>query len=592
MAENARLQIVLRLKDEASKRMKNIDKSFKQSAKRIGTSAAAGGLVAGAAFVASGKKAQEWGDSVKEAETALKMGTGAMGDDLASLMDSTADVSGQVPQDFGTVAQAVADVNTEFGLMGDPLEETTKMFLDVARVAKMEAGPMIKGVSDIMEVYGVDQAEANRILGDFITVAQDTGQPLSKVISDMQTYGPVLKTAGMETAEAAAFLGVLNSQGIDTGRIMPAINKRVRDLAEGGVTDLHAALMADIEALSNMEEGTYQIDRATKVFGSEGAVRMLAAINAGLIPASEELTLKLQATTDEITNLTDDSMTTSEEFSVLKNKMMAFFTPFADYIAMIGAILVPLGLLALAFGGVALAAGVLGTTMMPIIVAILAVVAAVTIAVVIFKNWDKIVGVLGATWDTVWSAMKTVFNTVMSALETVFNSKFGWLLPGGTLLLALNLLRDNWDAIWNGMKSVVAAVATPIISIINSMIGAINGLFGVLNNISIGWEKKVLRGMPDIPGFGPWSPFNIKPIPKIPAMAQGGIVTKPTIAQIGEAGPEAIVPLRAGAGMGTTVIINFPQGSTVILDNEASARSLADQITQQIRGVLRAQGTF
>ena len=592
MAENARLQIVLRLKDEASKRMKNIDKSFKQSAKRIGTSAAAGSLVAGAAFVASGKKAQEWGDSVKEAENALKMGTGAMGDALASLMDSTADVSGQVPQDFGTVAQAVADVNTEFGLMGDPLEETTKMFLDVARVAKMEAGPMIKGVSDIMEVFGVDQAEANRILGDFVTVAQNTNQPLSKVISDMQTYGPVLKTAGMETDEAAAFLGVLNSQGIDTGRIMPAINKRVRDLAEGGVTDLHAALMADIEALSNMEEGTYQVDRATKVFGSEGAVRMLAAINAGLIPASEELTLKLQATTDEITNLTDGSMTTSEEFSVLKNKMMAFFTPFADYIAMIGAILIPLGLLALAFGGVAIAAGLMGTTMMPIIVAILAVVAAVTLGVIIFKNFDKIVGVLGATWDTVWSAMKTVFDTVWGALDSKLGKLIALFIPGGALLVGLKLISENWDTIWNGMKATLKAVVTPITGFINGVIGAFNALFNVMRPIELGWDAKKVLGKTILPAFS-IAPFGVLPtIPEIPSFAKGGIVTKPTIAQIGEAGPEAIVPLRAGAGMGTTVIINFPQGSTVILDNEASARSLADQITQQIRGVLRAQGTF
>ena len=43
---------------------------------------------------------------------------------------------------------------------------------------------------------------------------------------------------------------------------------------------------------------------------------------------------------------------------------------------------------------------------------------------------------------------------------------------------------------------------------------------------------------------------------------------------------------------GTNITINFPQGSTVILDNEESARALADQITQQIRGVLRAQGAF
>jgi hypothetical protein len=42
----------------------------------------------------------------------------------------------------------------------------------------------------------------------------------------------------------------------------------------------------------------------------------------------------------------------------------------------------------------------------------------------------------------------------------------------------------------------------------------------------------------------------------IPLMADGGIVTKPTIAMIGEAGAEAVVPLDKMGGMGTTVNIN------------------------------------
>jgi hypothetical protein len=69
---------------------------------------------------------------------------------------------------------------------------------------------MIKGVNDIMSVFGEDQTETNRILGDFVGIAQSTGMPLNKLIDDMTTYGPVLKNAGMETDEAAAFIATLN----------------------------------------------------------------------------------------------------------------------------------------------------------------------------------------------------------------------------------------------------------------------------------------------------------------------------------------------------------------------------------------------
>ena len=42
----------------------------------------------------------------------------------------------------------------------------------------------------------------------------------------------------------------------------------------------------------------------------------------------------------------------------------------------------------------------------------------------------------------------------------------------------------------------------------------------------------------------------------IPLMAEGGIVTKPTLAMIGEAGSEAVIPLDKMGSMGTTVNVN------------------------------------
>lgn len=41
----------------------------------------------------------------------------------------------------------------------------------------------------------------------------------------------------------------------------------------------------------------------------------------------------------------------------------------------------------------------------------------------------------------------------------------------------------------------------------------------------------------------------------VPALAEGGIVSKPTLALIGEAGPEAVVPLKKGGMSGMTVVV-------------------------------------
>ena len=48
-------------------------------------------------------------------------------------------------------------------------------------------------------------------------------------------------------------------------------------------------------------------------------------------------------------------------------------------------------------------------------------------------------------------------------------------------------------------------------------------------------------------------------IPEIPSLAKGGIVNRPTLAMLGESGPEAVIPLgrgRGGAGMTINLVIN------------------------------------
>jgi hypothetical protein len=48
----------------------------------------------------------------------------------------------------------------------------------------------------------------------------------------------------------------------------------------------------------------------------------------------------------------------------------------------------------------------------------------------------------------------------------------------------------------------------------------------------------------------------------IPRLAAGGVVTQPTLAMIGEAGAEAVIPLDRMGSMGTKVVVNV-QGSVI-----------------------------
>jgi hypothetical protein len=60
---------------------------------------------------------------------------------------------------------------------------------------------------------------------------------------------------------------------------------------------------------------------------------------------------------------------------------------------------------------------------------------------------------------------------------------------------------------------------------------------------------------------GPWVNFGSIPEVKLPRLAEGGITTGPTIAMIGEKGPEAVIPLdRLGNMGGNTITVNVNGG--------------------------------
>jgi len=70
----------------------------------------------------------------------------------------------------------------------------------------------------------------------------------------------------------------------------------------------------------------------------------------------------------------------------------------------------------------------------------------------------------------------------------------------------------------------------------------------------------------------------------IPIMGAGGIVRKPTFALIGEAGPEAVVPLGAGGGMGATYNITVNAGMG------ADGARVGESVVNAIRQYERSSG--
>ena len=98
------------------------------------------------------------------------------------------------------------------------------------------------------------------------------------------------------------------------------------------------------------------------------------------------------------------------------------------------------------------------------------------------------------------------------------------------------------------------------VSEINKIGGLAAKLLGMVVSPVTGLAGNILRGLPDVGNL-----LNNGTTPKpaglnIPRMADGGIVNSATLAIIGEAGPEAVVPLDKMRGMGGNITINVSGG--------------------------------
>jgi hypothetical protein len=107
------------------------------------------------------------------------------------------------------------------------------------------------------------------------------------------------------------------------------------------------------------------------------------------------------------------------------------------------------------------------------------------------------------------------------------------------------------DGVFKGIKFGFDILLDYFKTLLNVYKGIFNGFASIWNN-TIG---KVQIKIPDIIGLpGRGQTFGV---PNIPMLAAGGIVTGPTLAMIGEAGPEAVIPLdRMGSMGGNNVTIN------------------------------------
>lgn len=188
---------------------------------------------------------------------------------------------------------------------------------------------------------------------------------------------------------------------------------------------------------------------------------------------------------------------------------------------------------------------------------------------------SRVVGAIktavGGAWDWIRNKTSTVFSAVKDRAVAPFNSIVDTIkgVPGRIRDLAQSFKNAGGaviSALIDGLKhagSFVSDIAGKVWDAVKGMLNA------AIDKINSALEFKI-----NPPGPGS---ITINP-PDIPHLATGGIVTSPTIALVGEAGPEVVIPLSRLNGLGT-VTINIPVTvNGFVGNNDQLARAVAGSV--------------
>ena len=159
--------------------------------------------------------------------------------------------------------------------------------------------------------------------------------------------------------------------------------------------------------------------------------------------------------------------------------------------------------------------------------------------------WEKIKAIVGVWKDFfkgIWDGIKNVFSSIGNWFKDKFQDAWN------KIKAVFSGVGTFFGNIWNTIKAKFTNIGQKIGSAMSGAFkGAINGLLGMAEkvlNFPINAINTAIKLLNKVPGV------NISRLAtfSLPRLAQGAVIDKPTIAMIGEAGREAVIPLENNTG--------------------------------------------
>jgi len=190
-------------------------------------------------------------------------------------------------------------------------------------------------------------------------------------------------------------------------------------------------------------------------------------------------------------------------------------------------------------------------------------------------------GIFTGDWKKVWEGVKDVFGGIFKQIFIVFR------VFGEFITNKFNSIRDTifgiMSAIGSKIKETFNNIVTDIKNSINKVIDLVNGVISKFNGIKINIPKVEIPAVKilgfETPAFSVGGQsFGVPQIPSVPRLADGGIITKPTLAMVGEGGEsEAVIPLSKLAGL------RGNNQTHIYLDGKEITRAVAPQMVDMLR---------
>lgn len=566
---------------------------------------------------------------VKDGLNIVAQKTGATGKELTAMQDSARELAKTLPTTFTDAGIAVGELNTRFGVTGKELEDLGKQYIKFAKVNGVDLNTSIDDTQKALAAFGKSAKDAPKLLDTLTKAGQLTGASVDDLTTGLIQNGTAFQELGLGINSSVLLMAQLEKSGANSETVMNGLRKALKNATAEGIP-LDQAL-ANLQ--TTIENGSGTMDGLTasyELFGKSGD-QIYGAVKNGTINF-KELAIAAGETSGTLDSVFNETLTPAEKFqttlnsvkdagyqigstimkvlepamNALSEKMQSIsdwwkklspeqqkaITKIAMITATIGPLLIIIGKVATAIGGIINLINVIGPaigllssgTLLPIIAVIAAVVAA---GVLLYKNWDKIKAVAKNVAEAVknsWNKLKTSVSNIMDKVKTTVSN--AWEKLKTTVSNTAQSIYDKLTWPFSKAWELIDDVAEWIKDLFPIDIGALfDGI--ELPHLSIEWTEVTALGKTvKFP-----SGFDID------WYKNGGIFSSPSIIGVGEAGSEAVVPLdkfwnkldNLTASAGAPVINIYP---TPYQDAKEIAKEVEKVLVQQQRQKAAAYGNI